>query len=51
MTYDSQKCPSCLRPYWHCKCVQRCEECGGLTNHTTKQHREAEREQDQDREV
>lgn len=35
------RCPSCLRDLTACRCVQRCAECGGLTNHTTESHRAA----------
>jgi hypothetical protein len=46
--YDSQKCVACLKPLWHCRCLKRCEECGCLTNHTTEQHRKAEKEEGDD---
>ena len=42
MPYDSQLCPSCKKPFFHCRCSRYCAECGGLTNHTTRQHQEEE---------
>jgi len=40
-------CPSCYGGpgghYEECRCLKHCRECGGMTNHTTQQHQDAER--------
>jgi len=36
------KCLSCLKALSACRCDRACRLCGGRTNHTTAQHREAE---------
>lgn len=42
-------CPSCYGGpggfYEECRCNKMCRECGGMTNHTTRQHRDMEAEQ------
>jgi len=38
-------CPACLKPYRECLCAFFCALCGCATNHTTTQHREAERDE------
>jgi hypothetical protein len=40
-------CDACRQPYRLCRCSRVCAECGGLTNHTTAQHRAAQEERDE----
>lgn len=35
-------CPACLRPRAECDCSRWCAECGCVSNHTTRQHQDAE---------
>jgi hypothetical protein len=37
-------CPACLRQSGECRCSHYCAECGCETNHTSRQHRQAEAE-------
>ncbi len=41
------RCPACAKTYTECVCATACQVCGVVTNHTTKQHEDVLREQEE----